>query len=263
MALESVVEREGKEEGNVNKEESEAPACIWDHFYEFCGVKILIHEGNVRLVMEMTSLIELWSSDYDAGLGGTMFDGALCLCNFIEHLVVREEKEFKLCSVVELGAGCGLPGLLLAGLGARVVLTDVEETVELIEENIENNEKVLKSSNGEATAETLDWTNESDRTRFQPPYDYVLAADTVYSEEAVVPFLKTVYFLAGLNTVVVFAHPAPREPKASELFWSLVDNYFDVKKVRHFVSSKKLFQPAFYRSLGSPSSFRAEPPSQS
>ena len=164
-----------------------------------------------------------------------MFDGALCLCNYVEHLVEREQKQFKLSSVVELGAGCGLPGLLLAGLGARVVLTDIGDTVALLKENIDNNEALFERGCGEASAAVLDWTNKTDLVKFKPPYDYILAADTIYSDEAVVAFLETAHFLAGPETVVLFAHPAPRQPDASQLFWNKVDDFFHVEKVRQTI----------------------------
>ena len=42
-------------------------------------------------------------------------------------------------SACELGAGCGLPGLVLAARGARVVLTDLAANLPLLEENRRSN----------------------------------------------------------------------------------------------------------------------------
>lgn len=164
-----------------------------------------------------------------------MFDGALCICNYIETTVMKEKVSYSNCSVIELGAGCGLPGILLAALGAKVCLTDIAETVELIEENIENNETVInQSSSGSATAKILDWTEADDiHQRFNTPVNIVLAADTVYSKDAILPFIKAAKALSGPNTVIIFAHPAPREPAASEYFWSVVHEHFQVEKVSY------------------------------
>ena len=52
--------------GDLNDDND--PLSIWDHLYNFAGKTIKIHE------------------DYDAGLGGTMFDGAALACNYFEYL---------------------------------------------------------------------------------------------------------------------------------------------------------------------------------
>lgn len=41
--------------------------------------------------------------------------------------------------VVELGAGTGLVGMLLARLGASVVLTDLKEMLPLLQDNVDAN----------------------------------------------------------------------------------------------------------------------------
>mmetsp|Transcript_13928 Transcript_13928/g.18214 ORF Transcript_13928/g.18214 Transcript_13928/m.18214 type:complete len:258 (+) Transcript_13928:97-870(+) len=197
----------------IDEEEEDQPACIWDTYKKFCGVKILVHE------------------DYDAGLGGTLFDGALCLCNYIEYLKTNENVSFKGKKVIELGAGCGLPGLLLASLGAAVDITDIEQTVELIEENIENNEENIRLGEGKAVARILDWFSEGDRAGFDGDYDFILAADTVYNIEVIRPYLETLKSLSNDHTKILFAHPAPREAKASAFFWSIVYDEFHVEKI--------------------------------
>mmetsp|Transcript_46620 Transcript_46620/g.110867 ORF Transcript_46620/g.110867 Transcript_46620/m.110867 type:complete len:281 (-) Transcript_46620:104-946(-) len=91
------------------------------------------------------------------------------------------------CSVVELGAGPGLPGLVAASLKATsVVLTDYAELVPLAERNVE-----LNGLEASCSAEALDWfgaeaSKLSVRSRAAaelPPLDIVLAADVVYVEE--------------------------------------------------------------------------------
>lgn len=75
--------------------------------------------------------------------------------------------------VLELGAGTGLPGIVAASLGARVVQTDRQAVALFVcKKNAERN--------GVTTIEhrSADWTAWDDRD----PYDYILGADILYAE---------------------------------------------------------------------------------
>lgn len=119
--------------------------------------------------------------------GGRVWDAALGLsAYFLAHPPLQRGL------VVELGAGPGLPGLLLAQQGAaeRIVLTDVfPQTLE----NLEHNAQQL---NPKPTAvvqvETYDWCADAEANAAR--YDgvqLVLAADVVYEPELAEPLLNT------------------------------------------------------------------------
>jgi methyltransferase-like protein 23 len=75
--------------------------------------------------------------------------------------------------VLELGAGTGLPGIVAASLGARVVQTDRQRLVlHVCKQNAERN--------GISTIEhrTSDWTEWQDTER----YDLILGSDILYAE---------------------------------------------------------------------------------
>lgn len=66
------------------------------------------------------------------GLGGFVWNGAFKLCAFLEK---ERERLVQGKRVLELGAGCGLPGIVAATLGASaVVLTD--QFTDLLEPNV-------------------------------------------------------------------------------------------------------------------------------
>lgn len=74
--------------------------------------------------------------------------------------------------VLELGAGTGLPGIVAASVGARVVQTDRQEVALFVcKQNAERN--------GLTTIEhrAADWTSWQDRE----PYDYILGSDVIYA----------------------------------------------------------------------------------
>lgn len=85
--------------------------------------------------------------------------------------------------VLELGAGTGLPGIVAASLGARVVQTDFQEVaLHVCKENAERN--------GVRTIEhrAADWTSWQDGTR----YDWIIGSDVLYAGN-VHPHLRRIF----------------------------------------------------------------------
>ena len=159
----------------------------------------------------------------------------MALSRLFETAALADAAAFRGLRVLELGAGCGLPGLLLGKLGAsKVVLTDMAQCVELLQDNIDDNE--LQAC---ACAAALDWTSAGDLeavTRAHGcEFDLVLAADTVYAPELVRPFHSLLlHFCTAPGTRVYFSAPRPRVQQATDAFFDLVrgpDSYFDVVKV--------------------------------
>ena len=134
--------------------------------------------------------------------------------------------------VVELGSGVGLVGISVAMLGVAesVTLTDLRYSLPLCEANIGRNRPAIDDAymharaerkstvqtEAEVTAEELDW--------FEPPtepaWDVVLAADTVWLEELVAPFVETLAALCpvGQGRVVFMAYQR-RGKTADEALW--------------------------------------------
>lgn len=97
--------------------------------------------------------------------------------------------------VLELGAGTGLPGIVAASLGARVVQTDRQElALHMCKKNAERN--------GVTSIEhrVADWTAWDDRER----YDVILGADVLYAD-ALHPHLRRIFEtnLAPGGTVLI------------------------------------------------------------
>jgi len=93
------------------------------------------------------------------------------------HELASRADELRGRSMLELGAGTGLPGIVAASLGARVVQTDRNElALSVSRRNVERN----GSRAAVATIEhrVADWTKWDDEAR----YDWILGADVIYSE---------------------------------------------------------------------------------
>eukprot|EP00924_Labyrinthula_sp_SR-Ha-C_P009585 maker-scaffold_22-snap-gene-0.1-mRNA-1 protein AED:0.00 eAED:0.00 QI:7/1/1/1/1/1/2/329/225 len=188
-----------KKDENVGTKETikedRVELSIWHHTYNFCDQKLIIRE------------------DYEAGLGGTLFDGAFCLCNYFDFLYRNNKLSttFPKQKVIELGAGCGVPGILLSKLGFSVALSDLEISIELLEENVETNFPTENIEMSTPKVIVFDWLN--------PPlkmekYDVILAADTIYEPKVVPYFIEVLKSLSSKETVTVLAHPAPRNKQA-------------------------------------------------
>jgi predicted nicotinamide N-methyase len=104
--------------------------------------------------------------------------------------------------VLELGAGTGLPGIVAASLGARVVQTDRQPLVlHVCKRNAERN--------GVTSIEhrTADWTAWEDKDR----YDLILGSDILYAEP-LHPHLRHIFETnLAPNGTVLLADPF-REP---------------------------------------------------
>lgn len=111
--------------------------------------------------------------------GVALWPAALALA----HEVATRTDDFRGKSVVELGAGTGLPGIVAASAGARVVQTDKQElALHLCRLN--------GARNGVAGVEyrLADWTEWADAAR----YDWVIGSDILYAE-AFHPFLRPIF----------------------------------------------------------------------
>ncbi|KAH3743606.1 hypothetical protein Pelo_14989 [Pelomyxa schiedti] len=101
------------------------------------------------------------------GLGG---EGEQCL----ETLRNKAET----LQVVELGAGCGLVGIVMAQLGVRTVLTDFDDDVlELLNENVSKNVKT-----GCASVTQLDWKKPVNAP-LSHSFPIAIASDVTYHRE--------------------------------------------------------------------------------
>ncbi|GMH54047.1 hypothetical protein TrLO_g12793 [Triparma laevis f. longispina] len=109
------------------------------------------------------------SQDKSLGKGGILWDAAFILSEYV--------LEKKLCAtdstIIELGAGCGLVGVLLNKLGLNCLTTDLQSHLPLMMSNFKQNN--LPTEN----AQVMEWGvhDNSHLTK----YDFVIGADIVAS----------------------------------------------------------------------------------
>jgi predicted nicotinamide N-methyase len=91
--------------------------------------------------------------------------------------------------VVELGCGLGVPSIVAARAGARVLATDGDpEGIELVSRNAERNGASLETA--------VVRFEDADELVARGPFDLVLGADLLYEEDSVEPLLALLPRLA-------------------------------------------------------------------
>ncbi|KAE9038601.1 hypothetical protein PR002_g5939 [Phytophthora rubi] len=128
------------------------------------------------------------------GLGGEVWAGALVLCEFLEE---HAQEVVQGRDVIELGAGCGLCGLVAASLGANAaVLTD--EYPDLLARNIAKNchlwaERETHDGTPVVSSGELEWGVPESIAPFSRQFDTMLGSEiTQLGRGLHVPLLETI-----------------------------------------------------------------------
>jgi predicted nicotinamide N-methyase len=127
----------------------------------------VLHTGAVVSVLD--------EARYLTDLAGTLPYGVVLwpAAIALAHEIATRTGEFRGRSVLELGAGTGLPGVVAASLGAAVVQTDRQELALAVARR-------TAARNGVTGIEhrLADWADWADDRR----YDWVIASDVIYAE---------------------------------------------------------------------------------
>ena len=101
-------------------------------------------------------------------------------------------------SILEIGGGLGLPGLVAASLGAIVTETDyLQDAVDFAEKNAN-----LNKVRG-ITFRTLDWR----KSEGTGPFDILLASDVAYERKQFGPLLEAFEHLVKPNGLILLSEP--------------------------------------------------------
>ncbi|XP_066550670.1 protein N-lysine methyltransferase METTL21D isoform X1 [Amia ocellicauda] len=133
-------------------------------------------------------------------------------------------------TVVELGAGTGVVGLMAATLGAHVIVTDLEDLQPLLETNIQDNAALVSS--GSVKAKVLKWGE--DVAEFLPPPDFLLMADCIYYEQSLEPLVMTLRSLAGPQTCIICCYEQRtmgHNPEVEKRFFELLLRHFESEAI--------------------------------
>ncbi|XP_061299974.1 EEF1A lysine methyltransferase 3 [Pezoporus flaviventris] len=205
-------EWEGEEEAEAEGEEEAAgalravfprdPALFADTFpvlrrFRLCGrvLRIAQHHGP-RL-----------------GLAANVWEAALALARFLE----QQRFEFRGRSVIELGAGTGILGILAAMLGGDVTITDRPVALDQIRENVRLN---FPGTGTRPRVRALEWGRDEDS--FPRDFQVVLGSDLVYDPASFPALLRALRHLCGPRSRALLSARARGGDSGSRCFFHQV-----------------------------------------
>ncbi|KAI8320419.1 hypothetical protein GQ54DRAFT_241617, partial [Martensiomyces pterosporus] len=160
------------------------------------------------------------------GVGSTIWDAALVLAKYIEHQAKLGNLDLAGKTVVELGSGTGLVGIAVSRIHpkARVVLSDKQELLPLLNRNIE-----LNNAQGNTSAVPIDWRSSDDALPARP--DVILVSDGIWAKDLHKPLADTLARLATKDTRVLLAYETRKFDEEAQFIalWSQHFRFHDIK----------------------------------
>ncbi|KAL1302267.1 hypothetical protein AAFC00_002688 [Neodothiora populina] len=164
-----------------------------------------------------------------------LWDGSLALTAYIDRIIALQapttmpmlEKVFGTASVkrlrvLEIGCGAGIVGIGLAQTipDCEVVLTDLEEVVELVDRNIEAANPAISS-----TIEfcPLDWEAPLPPKVKSRQFDLIIAAECIYNTDSIPPLVETLMALVQRSPKAVVLISTKVRHGSEAMFWDLFE----------------------------------------
>ena len=161
--------------------------------------------------------LELEQDAFNGGISGVVYDASIRLAQYLADGGLERElrlTEIQHGSVLELGCGVGLVGMVAASLGSKAVLTDRSlASIELARKNIRINGLMNY-------ADAVQWSWGSDPGTLiesYGPFQLLIASDVVYREELVPPLLSALRQLLVPGNICLMAYSL-RNSAAEEYF---------------------------------------------
>ena len=139
---------------------------------------------------------EDWSGE-GSGLAGMQWLGGVTLARYFDDALHFPAGSLHGKRVVEVGAGIGLTSILLALLGADVVMTDMD-----VSKAIPNVDAMVgTAARARLTVAEMDWFSPQVE-RFQRPVVIIVAGDCCYQPAVIAPLMQTMWDLSSADTAV-------------------------------------------------------------
>jgi predicted nicotinamide N-methyase len=162
------------------EDECDLGPCVIDNPF---GVSITLVEGG---------------EDLEGGQGEIIWRGGSSL---ISRTIKGIFPSIEGKSIIELGTGTGVLGLLLAMAGANVLLTDQEHVINgpILAQNVEANREDIETNGGSVKMRTLNWEKSLDFSQGEESFDLLVATDCYFFEYLGVKLVETILKVKEVN----------------------------------------------------------------
>ncbi|KAK9154388.1 hypothetical protein Sjap_001868 [Stephania japonica] len=178
-----------REEGD---DEDDDMVCLDESFFINDDYKMSTFSFGSQVVHLLC--LQSASTDYDL-TGQLVWPGAVLLNNYLSNNTAILQG----CSIIELGSGVGVTGILCSRFCQEILLTDHNEQVlKILKKNIELQPNYETHTNKYAglAAEKLEWGNVNDLSlilqRYPSGFDLILGADIYFQQSSIPPLFTTV-----------------------------------------------------------------------
>ncbi|TSK17806.1 Protein-lysine methyltransferase METTL21E [Bagarius yarrelli] len=135
--------------------------------------------------------------------GAVLWPSAMVLCHFLD----THQEKYQLLdkNVIEIGAGTGLVTIVCSLLGAKVTSTDLPDVLGNLRYNVSRNTRGRCRYDPHVTQLTWGQQLEECFPQASCRYDYLMAADVVYSHPYLNELMETFEHLCSEDTVILWA----------------------------------------------------------
>jgi predicted nicotinamide N-methyase len=158
--------------------------------------------GDIKFNLK---ILDSASTDYDL-TGQVIWPASYMLV----HYLMAKRSELANESLLEVGSGTGITGLVAALCSKSVIVTDYND---IVLDLLDHNARVNAIPGTKCVCKKLDWTVEESRKTFEPhSFNIIIGSDVVYWHNMITPLLETVDYLLskdqGAHFILAFKHRA-------------------------------------------------------
>ena len=160
-------------------------------------------------------------------------DAGIVLVAFLSALVLQPKSTSGLAEllqrsspqgprILELGSGCGITGIQVAGLCSRsnVLLTDLPDAMDILECNVELAKSV--SSGGQIATAVLNWDEPLPEMIAKQRFDLVILSDCTYNSDSMPGLVKTLSSVVRTSPDALIAVSLKVRHESEAIFYDLM-----------------------------------------